>query len=160
MEETLLLEMAQADRQHSTIGIIMFDIDRFKQFNDTFGHKGGDLVLQDFGDLLTAHVREGDIACRYGGEEFVIIMPGANQDNTFHRAEQIRKEFDKMIALRTGEMSFQITLSAGVVIYPIHARDRDGILNLADRALYQAKNQGRNKTVIYQNVSLSKQGGF
>jgi len=147
MEEALLTELAQADRQGSTISIIMLDIDHFKQFNDTYGHQAGDRILQVLGGLLSSSIREGDIACRYGGEEFVLIMPGANLENTFQRTEQIRKKFRELTLQRSSKFEEPVTLSAGIAIYPIHARDRDGILNLADRALYQAKAQGRNRTI-------------
>jgi len=150
MEEALLLELAQADRQGSTIGITMLDIDHFKEFNDTYGHQAGDRVLQLLGGILASSIREGDIACRYGGEEFVIILPGANLDNTFQRTEQIRKKFGELTLQRIGKVGVKVTLSAGVAIYPIHAKVRDGILNLADRALYQAKDQGRNRTIVHQ----------
>jgi len=92
LEDTLEREFYRADRSHQTVGIIMVDIDHFKQFNDQFGHDAGDSVLQALGSFLNEHIRKGDIACRYGGEEFTLILPGASIEVVQKRAEFLRNK--------------------------------------------------------------------
>lgn len=153
MEETLQREMAQAKRAHEHIGLIMIDLDHFKIFNDTMGHANGDLVLQQLGKLLNRYVREGDIACRYGGEEFLLILPGATSENTLQRAEEFRKMFESLpIEIDEVYQAF-VTLSAGVATYPEDGETRDEILSSVDQALYRAKNQGRNRVVAFNCTS-------
>jgi len=149
MEETLLREIAQAKRTNTPIGIVMLDLDHFKIFNDAHGHQNGDLVLQALAMLLEKQFRSGDIACRYGGEEFLVIMPGTTLIDARQRADEVRLLFGE-ITFETGKHSrSQVTLSAGVSVYPEHGLDSDAIINCADKALYEAKNSGRNRVNIY-----------
>ena len=149
MEDTLLREIAQAQRDNQSIGIIMIDIDNFKSFNDTHGHQNGDLALELVGALLNRTVRSGDIACRYGGEEFVIIMPEASFENTIKRGKQIKHQFESMpIPVGVDQQGF-LTISLGISNYPMHGLNRDTILNNADMALYKAKRLGKNRVVAF-----------
>jgi diguanylate cyclase (GGDEF)-like protein len=143
MQENLEREMRRAERQGSSIGVILIDIDHFKRFNDVFGHDAGDAVLQELGRFMRKHVRGSDIACRYGGEEFVLILPGISQETAQGRAEQLRAGV-KRLQLHHGAQSLdRITLSLGVALYPEHGASADEVLRAADKALYQAKQGGR-----------------
>ena len=149
MEETLQREIAQAKRSQTPIAIVMLDLDHFKIYNDAHGHQNGDLVLQELGGLLEKYFRSGDIACRYGGEEFLVIMPGTNLKDACQRADEVRSLFGKIMFHPGGEKWSNVTLSAGVSIYPDHGLDIDVIINCADQALYEAKNNGRNRVNVY-----------
>ncbi|KXK12316.1 MAG: diguanylate cyclase [Chloroflexi bacterium OLB14] len=147
--ESLEKETAQALRDNSTLSIIILDIDHFKQVNDQYGHKLGDLALQQLAKLLTDNIRSGDIACRFGGEEFVILMPNATTESAFERAEFLRKQFEGMI-IKFENKKLTCTFSAGVASFPTHADSGESVLNLADTALYQSKSNGRNKVTIFK----------
>lgn len=150
MEETLEREMHQARRSKKDIGIIMIDLDFFKNFNDTFGHTAGDAMLRQLGIFLKSNMRGGDIACRYGGEEFTLILPDANLKNTAIRAEQIRENAKHIDVQHRGQLLGNITLSIGVAVFPEHGSTVDEVLGKADSALYQAKAQGRDRVVTWQ----------
>ncbi len=149
LQEMLAREFAQADRRKWEIGLILMDIDHFKNVNDRHGHQMGDQVLQELGKLLNASVRKGDIACRFGGEEFLVIMPNSSLENTHQRADEIRAAFEGLASRLIQDSGTRVTLSAGVVIYPRHGIDYDTLLKNADVALYQAKHQGRNRAERY-----------
>jgi len=146
LEESIDREMARASREKFSIGMIMIDIDHFKQVNDIYGHMAGDLILQDLAKLLTGGIRAGDIACRYGGEEFLLILPKASKETTALRAEQWRTDF---AALKTvyGENVLQATISLGVAAYPEDGATAAEVINAADQAMYHAKRLGRNRVV-------------
>ncbi len=150
LQEALAREISRGNRAGLPIGIIIMDIDHFKTVNDTFGHTAGDVILQTLGTLLKSSCRMEDIACRYGGEEFVIVLPGASLEATYERAELIRARFD---AIRTiyEEFTVHTTLSLGVAAYPLHGLNAEEVLIYADRALYRAKQDGRNRVVTYQD---------
>jgi diguanylate cyclase (GGDEF)-like protein len=145
LQEMMELEIAQAERQGWKIGVIMMDIDHYKLVNDTYGHQMGDRVLQELGKLILSKVRKGDIACRFGGEEFLIILPNAPLENTLQRANEIRSAFEEMSRMILKHSDIHLTLSAGVVVYPTQGLDYDTLLKNADSALYFAKNLGRNR---------------
>ncbi|MBW1988277.1 MAG: diguanylate cyclase [Deltaproteobacteria bacterium] len=145
MEETLIREASRALRNDGAVGIVMLDVDRFKDFNDSFGHEAGDFLLRKLGLLLANSVRAGDVACRYGGEEFVLILPGADLQNTFSRAEEIRRQVAKELFLKIGGQHRSATVSAGVAVFPDHGADIHAAINAADKALYLAKKNGRNR---------------
>ena len=149
MEETLDREIAQAKRSNTPIGIVLLDLDHFKIFNDTHGHQNGDLVLQELGKLLEKQFRSGDIACRYGGEEFLVIMPGTTLKDACQRADEVRILFAKIPFQTVVQRQSHVTLSAGVSVYPDHGLDSEEIINCADQALYMAKNSGRNRVSIF-----------
>ncbi|MEO6023061.1 MAG: diguanylate cyclase [Burkholderiales bacterium] len=148
LEETLAREERRAVRAQTSIGIIVFDVDHFKRFNDSYGHDAGDAVLRALGSLLQTHVRDGDIACRYGGEEFVIALPGASLAITTERAEALRKLTEKLPALLSGRSPGEITISLGAAAYPDHGMTWQEAIGAADKALYKAKHEGRNRVVV------------
>jgi diguanylate cyclase (GGDEF)-like protein len=147
MEESLARELRRAERMGTPVGIIMLDIDHFKQFNDTYGHDAGDALLRDFGHYLLHGARGGDIACRYGGEEFTLILPGASLEDTRKRAEQFCEGVRSRHFAASGTKATPITISLGVAVFPEHGSTTDTILKAADAALYEAKYQGRDRVV-------------
>lgn len=147
LSERLNQEFSRAGRNGKTIGIIMADIDHFKRINDGYGHDGGDKVLIAVANTLLSNVRGGDIVCRYGGEEFAIVMPGASLDNTQMRAELLRVAVSKIVLEHEGEQIGPITISMGVALFPDHGKNSKEILRQADAALYEAKGAGRNRVV-------------
>lgn len=148
LEEALEQAVCRARRDRSPIGAIMFDIDHFKQFNDTFGHDAGDLVLQEVAQFLQARIRGSDIACRYGGEEMTLILPGATLEETVQRAEIMRRELKELSLRHAGRMLGKVTASFGVASFPQHAVTVATLLQAADGALYQAKWGGRDRVVV------------
>ena len=157
LEETLQREIAQAFRSGQPLGIVMIDVDHFKDINDTYGHLAGDTVLQALGQLLAANTRSGDIACRYGGEEFVLALPGATLETAHERAERLRAAVEALRVDYAGAR-LSLTICAGVAAYPLHGERADEVLDRADQALYQAKNGGRNRCVVCAGPSLPRVG--
>ena len=145
LEETLHAALASARREHYPVSMIMLDIDHFKQINDTWGHDVGDRVLREVSALLKAQVRAGDIACRYGGEEFIVVLPNASPDVAYRRAEAIRKACRSMRVLE-GVNTITCTVSLGVASSPMNAQTAQELTRAADGALYVAKANGRNRT--------------
>lgn len=147
LEETLERELARAARDGSSLSICMADVDDFKSFNDTHGHKAGDMVLKSLAGVFTAYSRAGDVACRYGGEEFLILMPGADLDITTRRAEDWRRACEQSKVEYEGR-TLSITLSFGVAVFPQQGRTSDEVLKLADEALSLSKNKGKNQVNV------------
>jgi diguanylate cyclase (GGDEF)-like protein/PAS domain S-box-containing protein len=148
MEETLERELLRATRKQLSLGIIMLDVDDFKRFNDTWGHAAGDEVLRELGSLLLRQVRGEDIPCRYGGDEFILILPDASREVTRARAQLIC-EYAKQFHLQfEGQSLAAVTLSLGVAIFPEHGVTSTGILRMVDAALYRAKHDGRGRVVV------------
>ena len=147
LEESLAREIDRARRKKQFIGIIMVDIDHFKHFNDTYGHEAGDLVLQQVGNYLQKQIRQYDMACRYGGEELVIIMPDASLENTILRAEEIRKGVKELHLEHDGQKLDRITISVGVSCFPDDGLQFQDLIRAADQALYKAKKQGRDRVL-------------
>lgn len=148
LEESMAIEEQRAQRSGAPVGIVMLDIDHFKRFNDTFGHDAGDALLRELGSFLRAQVREGDTACRYGGEEFTLILPGADIDSCRQRAEALRRGVASLTVTYHGRPLGPITLSIGVASFPQHGRSWRDVLKAADRALYRAKSGGRNRVLL------------
>ena len=147
LEETLEREIARAARDGSSLSICMADVDDFKSINDTHGHKVGDMVLKSLAEVFTTYSRAGDVVCRYGGEEFLILMPGADRDTTTRRAEDWRRACEQAkIEYEGGTRS--VTLSFGVAVFPRHGRASDEVLKLADEALNLSKNKGKNQVNV------------
>ncbi|MCP4140608.1 MAG: PAS domain S-box protein [Chloroflexi bacterium] len=145
MREALEREISQAKRKKWPIGLIMIDIDHFKQVNDTFGHLVGDLALQNLGTLIHDNIRSSDIPCRYGGDELLIIMPDTSLEIAHERAELIRSKFES-IRIPYKSKTIQVTLSIGVASYSdAETSDYEGMLNAVDEMLYKAKSEGRNR---------------
>jgi diguanylate cyclase (GGDEF)-like protein len=147
LEETMGRELPRARRMGQSVGVIVLDIDHFKRLNDTYGHDAGDLVLERTGELLRASTRNSDIACRFGGEEFAIVLPGATLAIARNRAEAIRVGLESMRVDFDGQSIGPLTVSAGVAALPPHSQDWGFTMHQADRALYTAKQAGRNKVV-------------
>ncbi len=148
MEETLTRELHRAEREKNPLGVIMFDIDHFKDFNDQFGHDGGDALLRALGAFLIKRTRGGDIVSRYGGEEFVIVFPNANLEDTRLQAEKLREDVKDLMVYHLGKLLMTCTLSFGVAAYPEHGSTCEMILKSADTALYYAKNNGRDRVAV------------
>lgn len=146
-------EIEKANETESTLGMLMIDLDNFKKYNDNYGHKAGDLLLSKSSGLFLDKTRECDIVCRYGGDEFAILLPEANSERILSVIDQIRKEFDKMADMdEFFDMKDRVTISAGYSIYPELAKTKDELIMQADSALYQAKNMGRNNVQLYRDV--------
>lgn len=145
MEETLTREVHRAARRGTTLGIIMLDIDHLKHVNDSFGHQAGDAMLRALGEYLQNHTRGEDIACRYGGDEFILILPETPLSVLEQRADQLRIGITRLEIEHYRAMIGQVTLSAGVAIFPDHGLTGDAVLRAADTALYRAKTDGRNR---------------
>jgi len=148
MEESLDREIDRAHRLGTSIGILMIDLDHFKQLNDSRGHQAGDTVLRSVGEILTSASRGEDIPCRYGGEEFVLIMPGADIELAASRAEQIRLALSNSRWTLDGQELEAVTLSAGVSVYPRHGSTAAELIGSADRSLFAAKAAGRDQVVL------------
>jgi diguanylate cyclase (GGDEF)-like protein/PAS domain S-box-containing protein len=155
MEETLSRELNRACRNNETVAVAMCDLDHFKDFNDRFGHETGDLVLREVASVLKLKVRQGDIACRYGGEEFVVILPGATAEAALERAEIIRKQVESLNISGTEPTVGKVTLSIGIAVYPACGADGEEIIRTADLALYQAKAAGRNRVALARKAPSS-----
>jgi diguanylate cyclase (GGDEF)-like protein len=126
----------------------MIDVDHFKLLNDSYGHEAGDLVLREVADCYRKSLRVEDIICRYGGEEFVVIMPDATEDVAMRRAEMIRVAVADIRAQFRGELLRPITLSVGIAMYPTSDRDGHNLVRLADGAMYRAKRAGRDRVML------------
>ncbi len=142
-DSSLQRELIQAAQESYPVAVILMDIDYFKKINDTFGHQAGDRVLQVFADLLRQYSRSSDIVCRYGGEEFVLALPGMTLNNAFQRAEQIRLSF-QAARVKFADREINTTVSGGICVFPDNGKTSDDLLRLADQALYAAKADGRN----------------
>lgn len=143
MESSLNRELLRAERKERSLGLILLDVDHFKQFNDQHGHSAGDVLLRELGSALQRATRGDDVACRYGGEEFLLILPETTLEITRQRAQQIREGVKKISVRHEGRELGGITLSLGVAAYPQHAQQPAALLDAADRALYKAKSAGR-----------------
>ena len=148
MEETLERELLRASRQQHSLSIVMLDVDHFKSLNDAHGHAAGDAVLSELGKLLTAHVRGGDVACRYGGDEFMLLLLDVSQEVTWKRTELIRQYARLMRVQIEGRVLDTVTLSMGVSFFPADGSTSAAILKNADDALYRAKHEGRDRVVV------------
>ncbi len=148
MEETLERELLRASRKQLSLGIIMLDVDDFKQFNDTYGHASGDKILRELGNLLRGHVRGEDVACRYGGDEFILVLPGASREVTRERAELICAAAKEIQIPIEGKTLEALTLSLGVAVFHQDGFTSTAILRAADAALYRAKHAGRGRVVV------------
>ena len=148
LSEFLSRELVRARRSATPVAVVFIDLDRFKRINDSFGHEAGDRVLTAVGALLKSKVRGSDIACRYGGEEFAVIMPQAGVDAANRRAEDIRLAIAALDLSHAGKSLGRLTASFGIALFPDHAEDIDALLRVADVALYAAKGAGRDRVII------------
>ncbi len=148
LDESLTREISRCERRNQPLALMMLDLDHFKKFNDTHGHEGGDALLAAFGRQLQSMCRFEDIACRYGGEEFTLIMPEASIDVARERAESIRAAVQAMTVSHLQRTIGDVTVSIGLAMFPAHAGDGGRLKQLADAALYSAKREGRNRVEV------------
>src|SRR4051794_3219306 len=133
----------------------MLDVDHFKRFNDTFGHEAGDLVLREIGALLPKCLRASDIASRFGGEEFALVLPGSDLDGACAKAEAIREAVAALDVKHPGRVLGSVTVSAGVAAYPAHGGTSTEVLRAADAALYRAKASGRDQVTLAPALAVT-----
>ncbi|MGB9495115.1 MAG: diguanylate cyclase [Azonexus sp.] len=148
LDETLPREIHRALREEEGLAVVMIDLDHFKAFNDEWGHEAGDLVLLGVAEALLDGLRASDIACRYGGEEILVVMPGADAEEAVARISAISAQVRNMDASAKGRNLPPVTFSAGVATVPEHGNNAEMLLRAADRALYMAKETGRNRVVV------------
>lgn len=157
LEEALEREIRRATRSEQSLGVLMLDLDHFKTFNDTYGHEAGDTVLRETAMLLSHCVRTEDAVCRYGGEEFMIILPAASLHATQSRAEYIRLKVHELTLTHQGRPLGRVTASFGVACFPDHGATRQMLLEAADAALYRAKRDGRDRVAVAEPAPVSKE---
>ncbi len=148
LREYLPRELVRARRGNGSLALIMIDLDYFKRVNDKFGHEAGDLVLTELAALLKSHIRGSDIACRFGGEEFMVVLPEASLEGAREKAEAVRASVKKLDLKYRDQPLGPITASFGVALFPDHAEDPDSLIRAADEALYRAKGGGRDQVVM------------
>jgi diguanylate cyclase (GGDEF)-like protein/PAS domain S-box-containing protein len=148
MEETLERELLRASRKGLSLGILMIDVDDFKRFNDIYGHAAGDAVLRGLGDLLLGYFRGEDIACRYGGDEFIIVLLDASREISRERAERLCEHARNVNLQFDGQTLEAVSLSIGVAVFPENGATSAEILKAADAMLYRAKHEGRGRVVV------------
>ncbi len=152
-------QIIEKEHDIDDLGIFMFDIDHFKTYNDTNGHPEGDNLLREFAKVIRANLRPGDLACRYGGEEFIIAMPSADAEATYRAAERIRVAIEAhRFPCEESQPKGTLTISGGVSAYPMDGKDGDELIRHADEALYDAKRTGRNKILRYKAVEIGDAG--
>jgi diguanylate cyclase len=147
MEESLDRELRRSIHKELPLTVMMVDLDHFKQFNDSFGHEAGDILLQELARLFHTQLRAEDIACRYGGEEFTLILPETSLEAATERAQQLCQAVRATTVQYRGRLLPHFSVSIGLACYPHHATTRDALLQAADRALYRAKEEGRDRSV-------------
>ncbi len=148
MEDYLERESQRAKRHNSVLDIIMLDVDHFKKVNDTYGHEAGDLVLKKLAEYLQKNVRIEDMVCRYGGEEFAVVVVDTNLEGIKKKADNICRQVREDLFVNFSGETLMITISGGVAAFPIHGSNIHEVLSLADAALYQAKKQGRDRAIV------------
>lgn len=148
LDETLEREVSRARREGNPLSLVMLDIDHFKQVNDTYGHQVGDEALRMLANTLQADIRTEDVACRYGGEEFLILLPNMPLEAAMQRAEAWRGAIEGLSAT-LGNFPIAFTISLGVAAYPEHGKTPDDLTRCADQALYRAKHGGRNQICVF-----------
>jgi len=152
--DNLKRQVAHSGRTVSPLSAVMFDLDHFKQINDRFGHGAGDDVLASVGETLRSTLRASDFGGRYGGEEFLMLLPGTDQSGALEVAEKLRRAIEQ---LEFQQPELQVTASFGIATYPLDALEADGLLRMADRALYTAKASGRNRVELVHSSDAEGQ---
>lgn len=147
LDTTLETQLADAERRRQTISCVMLDVDHFKRFNDDFGHEAGDAVLREVGGVLKRSTRDANLAFRYGGEEFLLLLPGLSAAHALERAEEVRRKIEALRIVHDGRELGSITASLGVACSPEHCQT-DRLVQAADASLLRAKRAGRNRVVV------------
>jgi diguanylate cyclase (GGDEF)-like protein len=148
LEEFLSKEIHRATRKRYPVGVIMLDLDHFRNINNTLGHPAGDFALTEIANLLKKMIRASDVACRYGGEEMTLILPESSLEDTGKKAEEIRVAIAKLRLNYKDEQLIKVTSSFGVACFPNQGKTVEEIIQAADIALFQAKANGRNQVII------------
>jgi diguanylate cyclase (GGDEF)-like protein len=154
MDKCLQTEISRSKRHNFNFGVLLFDIDHFKNLNDTYGHEAGDVVLRKLSDYLQQNVRSEDVLCRYGGEEFLIILPDISKNDLQKISERIQKEIKKNIQVEYENHKLCITVSVGAANFPDNGQAATELLKAADEALYRAKDQGRDQVCIASGLDI------
>jgi diguanylate cyclase (GGDEF)-like protein len=149
LQEMLGVEFARATRSKTSLAILMMDCDRLKHINDTYGHKAGDDSLVLIANVIRESIRAGDIACRYGGDEFVVVLSNVSQETAFERAENLRNRIAAEPIFHKKE-KINISVSVGIAMFPVHGTFGEMLLQKADQALYEAKHKGKNQVLVYK----------
>ncbi|MGH9681703.1 MAG: diguanylate cyclase, partial [Candidatus Acidiferrales bacterium] len=155
LEESLNRELHRASRTGRSVSLIMLDLDHFKHFNDTFGHQGGDILLKEVAGLIKGMVRAGDVACRYGGEEFSLVLAEVTTDGAHKCIDGIREAIRHLNLHHRGQTLGTVTVSAGIATYPMHSDNAEDLIRAADEALYRAKKAGRDCVVLHEPLNSS-----
>lgn len=156
-QQKLHSELRRSDRYKHKTSVIITDIDHFKKFNDSYGHQIGDFVLQEVARVMKGAVREIDITCRYGGEEFAVILPETDSKGAVQMAERLRESVEKHEFKDTKGNTYQVTISVGVSTYPDNAKQRSLLIKAADAALYKSKENGRNRVTSASGQTVSEE---
>ncbi|MCI5146640.1 MAG: GGDEF domain-containing protein [Candidatus Electrothrix sp. AR3] len=154
---SLKQEFSLCQRHNNMLSLMILDLDHFKDINDTFGHEFGDYVLKDFSNTLRTHVRRSDLVFRFGGEEFIILLPQTDEAGALSMAEKIRQVCEEK-QIQKADCITQLTVSIGVISYQRDLHQSPGcMISSADKALYQAKEMGRNRIIVFRkNDSTDK----
>ena len=150
-DSALDIETRRSLRYGLSLSLLLLDLDRFKPINDLHGHRFGDLVLAKVGELLQQAVRDSDVACRFGGEEFAIILPETGRLGAFSLAERVRRRVHRAFVEPFEGLPLELSASGGVATFPVDGEDAESLVECADRAMYLAKKSGRNRIVLYHS---------
>jgi diguanylate cyclase (GGDEF)-like protein/PAS domain S-box-containing protein len=151
MQESLDRELHRAKRKKHSVAVVFLDLDHFKKFNDTFGHDAGDAVLREMADAFRKHFRGDDIICRYGGEEFAVILPESSAQDAMKRTAALREGLKKISIRNRGQLLDRVTISVGIAAFPEHGQTVEELLHIADQCLYQSKAQGRDRVTVAEH---------
>ena len=149
LDETLRRELLRSGRKQTEVAVVLLDVDHFKRFNDTFGHEAGDMVLRHLAVEMKRNVRASDLACRFGGEEFALVMPEISREDAVERCEALRISVSRLQVRYGGQPLGPINISLGLAWFPADGEQMEALLQAADLALYQAKRSGRNRLCVY-----------
>jgi diguanylate cyclase (GGDEF)-like protein len=153
LQEVMQRELARTERKKTMLAVIILDVDHFKHFNDTYGHEAGDAVLRSLAQLIERQIRGSDIACRYGGEEFILVLPEASLSIARQRGELLREAAQGMHVTLSGQTLGVVSITLGLALFPLHGRTSEELIQAADAALYRAKQAGRNRLMIAEEPS-------
>jgi diguanylate cyclase (GGDEF)-like protein len=153
LQEVMQRELARTERKKNMLAVIILDVDHFKRFNDTYGHEAGDAVLRNLAQLIGRQIRGSDIACRYGGEEFILVLPEASLSIARQRCELLREAALGMRVMLSGQTLGPVSISLGLALFPQHGNTVEELIQAADAALYRAKQTGRNRLMIADEAS-------
>jgi diguanylate cyclase (GGDEF)-like protein/PAS domain S-box-containing protein len=155
MEESLQTELRRARRNETPLSVLLVDLDNFKRFNDSFGHDAGDLVLRSIANVFRGFFRGGDICCRYGGEEFAIILPNSSSQSAMVRANALRTELKRLTLQHKSQLLGGVTVSVGAASFPEHGLTSSDLLTAADECLYESKSRGRDRVTVRSHVAAT-----